>query len=496
MPPSPYKLETLNIDILQKSITVANHCEFGLVRIGNQLDLMILGGAEDVNSLGFEGKASDVGQMIALQCHLNHHNASAIRAVLAWLKPAPLGLKTSAGLGDRIGLATPGHVRAMQKTGGKIAPIFAQQSIREMARTSRTPDQVMDDATWGIFQENWQNGVGADADHLKTTDDIDVCLASGYTFFTIDPGNFVNNKAEKASLSELQELAQQLPKEIQIKENGLLNKKIHLDELHLDFNETILLKAMVKYGNAIWHVKNMYEHLLHSAGDRPFELEVSVDETDLPTSHAEHFYIASELKRLGVEWVSLAPRYVGRFEKGVDYIGDLAAFERDIKGHAIIAQHLGPYKLSLHSGSDKYSIYPLVMKYTQGLVHLKTAGTSYLEALHTIADVDKPLLKEIYLFARAHYETDRFSYHVSAELERAPLPESVWDWPALITQFDAREIFHVTFGSVLTQKNPDGSFLFNERLIKDLIKYPETYARHLESHFLRHLRPFFEESTD
>ena len=176
-------------------------------------------------------------------------------------KTCPARIKTSAGLGDRIGLATPGHVRAMQKTDGKIAPIFAQQSIREMARTSRTPDQVMDDATWGIFQENWQNGVGADADHLKTTDDIDVCLAAGYTFFTIDPGNFVNNEAETASGNALQESALKLPKEMQIKENGLLNKKIHLDELHLDFSETLLLKAMVKYGNAIWHVKNMYEYL-------------------------------------------------------------------------------------------------------------------------------------------------------------------------------------------------------------------------------------------
>ncbi|NTW44901.1 MAG: hypothetical protein HGB14_10850, partial [Anaerolineaceae bacterium] len=376
------------------------------------------------------------------------------------------------------------------KTGGKIAPIFAQQSIREMARTSRTPDQVMDDATWGIFQENWQNGVAADADHLKTTDDIDVCLATGYTFFTIDPGNFVNNEAETASGSVLQEIALKLPKEMQIKENGLMNKKIHLDELHLDFSETLLLKAMVKYGNAIWHVKNMYEHLLSSAGNRPFELEVSVDETDLPTSHAEHFYIACELKRLGVKWVSLAPRYVGRFEKGVDYIGDLAAFERDIKGHAIIARHVGPYKLSLHSGSDKYSIYPLVMKYTQGLVHLKTAGTSYMEALSTIAELDEMLIKDIYQFARKRYETDRTSYHVSALLEKAPLVEAVRDWPALIQQFDAREIFHVTFGSVLTTKRPDGSFLFFDRIIEILQMHPEAYAQHLETHFIRHLQPF------
>ena len=92
-------------------------------------------------------------------------------------------------------------------------------------------------------------------------------------------------------------------------------------------------------------------------GHPPFELEVSVDETETPTTHAEHVYIASELKRLGVDWVSLAPRFIGRFEKGVDYIGDLGAGR---PGRA--RRHrppLGPYKLSLHSGSDKFSVYPI-----------------------------------------------------------------------------------------------------------------------------------------
>ena len=150
------------------------------------------------------------------------------------------------------------------------------------------------------------------------------------------------------------------------------------------------------------------------------ELEVSVDETETPTSHAEHIYIASELKRLGVKWVSLAPRYVGRFEKGVDYIGSLAAFEADFAGHAAIARWFGPYKLSLHSGSDKFSIYPIAARLSRGLVHLKTAGTSYLEALRTIAHHDPAFFREIYTFARQRYETDRLSYHVSAELSECP----------------------------------------------------------------------------
>ena len=96
---------------------------------------------------------------------------------------SPIGLSPSFGFGDRLGLATPGHIVAVKGTG--LAPIFAQQSVRENARTGRTPQQVMDDATWGIFQEGWQAGVGADADHLKTPADIDACLAAGYSFFTI-----------------------------------------------------------------------------------------------------------------------------------------------------------------------------------------------------------------------------------------------------------------------------------------------------------------------
>ena len=112
--------------------------------------------------------------------------------------PRPLGTRTSAGLGDRLGLATPGHVRAVRAVGGfaAIAPIFPQQSIREMTRTGRSPIEVMDDATWGIFAEGWKDGTGADADHLKTTADIDACLAVGFSLFTIDPGEHVDSAAD------------------------------------------------------------------------------------------------------------------------------------------------------------------------------------------------------------------------------------------------------------------------------------------------------------
>ncbi len=274
------------------------------------------------------------------------------------------------------------------------------------------------------------------------------------------------------------------------KSSGLLGKTFIIEDLSITFDEPTLLKAAVKYGNAVAHVADMYQHLVQAAGTRPFEFEVSVDETEQPTSHAEHIYIASELNRLGVKWISLAPRYVGRFEKGVDYIGDLAAFETDFAGHAAIARHFGPYKLSLHSGSDKFSIYPIATRHTGGLVHLKTAGTSYLEALRTIAAVDPSFFREIYEFAPERYNTDRVSYHVSAELKRAPLPNSVSNWPALLDQFDAREILHVTFGSVLTDKTALGDWRFRTRFMDFLRANPEAYAANLEKHFVRHLTLF------
>ena len=483
-------LTTTNLKIISQSLTAHKEVEYALIDKLDKHQLAVLSSSKSSKTNDFVGERIEFGDQDLILANLTTHNAAALRSQLPWLQPGLIGLQTSAGMGDRMGIATPGHVRAVQNVGGNIAPIFAQQSMREMARTNRTPQQVMDDATWGIFQENWRGGVGADADHLKTPEDIDICLAAGFTFFTIDPGDHVDNRAETAGKNELNNLIEKLPKELQIKANGLLNKKYKIENLKIHFDEKTLLKAMAKYGKAVNHVSKMYHHLVNAAGKHPFELEVSVDETDIPTSHAEHIYIAHELKRMGVEWVSLAPRYIGSFEKGVDYIGDIDLFEKDLAGHAAIARHFGPYKLSLHSGSDKFSVYPAAMRQTQGLVHLKTAGTSYLEALRTIAEVQPDFLHEIYIFAREHYEEDRKSYHVSARLDHAPEPENVSDWPEVLNQFDAREILHVTYGTVLTQKSPDGTLVFFDRLINFLQAHPEAYASNLEKHFIRHLKPF------
>ncbi|MGD8894532.1 MAG: tagaturonate epimerase family protein [Acidobacteriota bacterium] len=492
------RIDGLDVELLPRSRTDEDGVEWALARAGEALQLVIHvrpGGEELLDD--FEGRAEGDARGTLLVGPTSPRNAAGLRRRLSWLTPRPLGTATSAGLGDRLGLATPGHVRAVRTAGAGLRPIFAQQSIREMSRTGRTPIDVMDDATWGVLGEGWREGLGADADHLKTPEDIDACLAAGFSFFTIDPGDHVDATADSADAEALRTMVAALPwPELEDTEGDLkarhLGRTVVVEGQQLRFDEVTLLRAAAKYGRAVAHVARMDRHLRRAAGTREVELEVSVDETETPTSPAEHYWVASELKRLGVEWVSLAPRFVGRFEKGVDYIGDLDELETDLAAHAAIARQLGPYKLSLHSGSDKFSVYPIAVRQTRGLVHLKTAGTSYLEALRTVAALDASLFREIYAFARERYETDRASYHVSAELGRAPGVDEVPEagLSSLLEQFDAREILHVTFGSVLTERADAGGFRFRDALLGLLTAHPEAYARNLETHFVRHLRPF------
>ena len=125
-------------------------------------------------------------------------------------------------------------------------------------------------------------------------------------------------------------------------------------------------------------------------------------------------------------------------------------------------------------------------------MHLKTAGTSYLEALRAVAQVSPALFRAVYTFARDRYAEDRASYHVSALLERAPDPAGLADadLAGLLDQFDARQVLHVTFGSVLTARTASGAAVFADDIMALLEAHPDVYAGCLERHFVRHLRPF------
>lgn len=446
----------------------------------NQKTLAVLG-----DSAGFSGETHSASG--ALLCPLSAENAAVLRQRLPWLNPVALGTQTSGGFGDRLGIATPGHAASVRGTG--IAAIFAQQSVRENSRTGRSPQNVVDDAMWGLFEVGWRDAWGADADHLKVPEVVDPFVAAGYSFFTIDPGDHVDNEAQTAGEDRLREKVNALPWDrlettYEAVRERFAGKTFQVSEgFALSYSEVDLLRALAKYGGAVAQTLLMARYITDKMGATAFDLEMSVDETDLPTGMHEHFYIASELQRLGVEWVSLAPRFVGHFEKGVDYIGDLDALEENLAQHSAIMRYFGGYKLSLHSGSDKFTVYPIAARHAQGLVHLKTAGTSYLEGLRVISKVDKPFYREILAFARERYETDRATYHVSGQLDKVLVADSLGDdelWDSL-DQFDTRQALHVTFGSVLDR--------WGQKLHDLLVEHETTYYEVLEAHFDKHLQP-------
>lgn len=413
---------------------------------------------------------------------------------------ATLGLEPSFGFGDRIGLATPGHVEAMRRVGvgAGIAPIFPQQSIREMARTGRSPAQVMADALGGMRQAGWSGRVGADADHLKTTDDVDATAAVGFTFFTIDPSDDVDAHADDYDEPTLRARFAALDGEVDWVDS-YRGKSVKLATgTEVRFDDAACLRAAVKYGRALNHALRLADHIarVQETAGRDYEIELSVDETDQPTTLAEHFIIADQCLKRGMKLISLAPRFVGEMEKGVDYKGDLAALERSLGDHAAIAGLLGPYKLSLHSGSDKLSMYAALARATRGRFHVKTAGTSYLEALRVVARHDAALFRRIVEFARGRYDVDRATYHVSATLQSAPPPAESTETSELERTYletwaevprgigftkPGRQILHCTFGSTLTDP------ALGAAVRETLVQHPETYAEVLADHFERHL---------
>jgi hypothetical protein len=408
--------------------------------------------------------------------------------------PTVLGLKKSFGFGDRLGLATPGHVTAVAKT--DFVPIFAQQSVREMERTQRTPTDVLEAAQKHLAKLGWTGLWGADADHHKTEADVKRSAAAGFTFFTIDPSAFVVNDADRMNEVQLSAVVQQQFN------NGVwdsaawdhlyLGKTFDVGALSLNFTREQLWRAAVKYARAIHHAARVAIAIKESCAHRAFEIEVSVDETDSITSPLDHLFVGLELKRRNVpNVVSLAPRFIGEFEKGIDYRGDFKKFEQQLAEHVAVARFCGPYKISVHSGSDKFSIYPIIGRVCGDLLHLKTAGTSYLEALRVVARKNPELFAEICAFCRGRFDADRKSYHISttqAEIDALrPFSRGAADEALYLDERVGRQLLHVTFGSVLIQGVDSKGRKFKHGIIEALEKNPDLHLEVLERHFDRHL---------
>lgn len=357
-------------------------------------------------------------------------------------------------------------------------PVLAQQSIREMERAGRNPQEVMDDATWAVLETDHRAGWGCDADHVKTTGEIDSCIEAGFIGFTLDPGQYVNDEAETADADWLSEQLAVFPWDL-LKSSPDAHRTFYV--ANHGFSEAEYQRSAVKYGLALAHVARLNAHLAERLGHSDFDLEVSVDETDTATTPQQHRFIALELGRLGIDFIGLAPRFVGHFYKGVDYVGDLGAFDDDYAAHAQIARELGPYKLSMHSGSDKLSIYPILNDHTPRYVHVKTSGTSWLEALRIIAAYQPSLFRQILALSKDGYPENRRSYHLDGKLENIPHVDDE-ALPTLLDDYDARQILHVAFGPALENFYDPIYSLLNERI--------EDYWDGLRIHFDKHLTPF------
>ncbi|UCF10785.1 MAG: hypothetical protein JSW65_03660 [Candidatus Bipolaricaulota bacterium] len=455
------------------SVPASDGSRFALVRDAERGTWLLASGSVEE----FHGAACP-GEEAAKLCPMTPANAFALAGRFPWLAARRLPQDAmSFGFGDRLGLATPGHIRAVQETG--IFPVLAQQSVRENARTGRSFADVLADAIFAAFREGFSSGFGADADHLKEISDALEAARVGYTFFTCDPGDHVVSVAEMRE-DEVRSRFAALRESSDLARRHAAGIYAIGDDSGLCVTEDELRRAAVKYGPAIEHAAVMY-HALRDALPEGLDYEVSVDETDEPTFPAEHLFIALELRRRDVEFVSLAPRFVGAMEKGVDWRGDMQRFRTDLARHAHIAAAVGGYRLSLHSGSDKFSLYPELAQATEGRVHVKTAGTSYLVALEIVSKRRPTLFREIVAHSLRAFAEEQATYHISVRPEKVPPLDALEDndLPQLVESHDSRQLLHVTYGSVL--RGPLGDDL-RATLGENEEEHFEMLAKHMRRH--------------
>ncbi|MEX2396872.1 MAG: tagaturonate epimerase family protein, partial [Balneolales bacterium] len=189
-----YRFQENNSDyeVISSSIYEDDFITWSLVKKGLAKKLLIAAPSQEKLPSQFEGQNTLFNGNAFLLCEMNHQNADALRQALPYTKAVLVGKANSFGFGDRLGNAGPAHLRSLENSG--FIPILAQQSIRELDRTRRTASEVMDQATWAVFQEGYTTGYGSDADHLKTKEDIDRVMVAGYTMHTIDPSDYVDNR--------------------------------------------------------------------------------------------------------------------------------------------------------------------------------------------------------------------------------------------------------------------------------------------------------------
>ena len=443
--------------------------------------LLLLAPTRNRFPAGFEGEIVEYADGAAMKAPLSAANAAALRKAFPWCAPVSLRkCRSTVGCGDRLGLASRGHIRAARKF--EVAPVLAQQSMRELFMTGRTFQNVVDDAVFMVFESDYRDGFGADGDHLKTIPDIDTALAVGMPMITLDLSEVMNAAAGDWNAAEVDAAF--------AKFDAAYRDRIlaeYADQTFVVGGSEVAIDALtarrcaVMYTAALDFALKVHDHIKSIRGNE-FDLEISIDETSSPTLPSHHLFIARELRRRNIEFSSLAPRFIGDFQKAIDYIGDLAEFDRQFKVHAEIAQAYGNYKVSVHSGSDKFAVYPTIGRETRGYLHLKTAGTSWLVAVAVIAEHDPELYRAMHKCALENFNAMLKLYHITADITKIPALETLSDaeLPKLMEMPEARQLLHITYGPILTGA-------LRDRFFRAMHRFEDEYTAAVERHFDKHL---------
>ena len=333
--------------------------------------------------------------------------------------------KYSVGIGDRFGREGVAQLSAFQKAealGVEITPVW-NKSNREHQIIGTAPESVRAEADQAVQALDWRGAYYVDADHigLKTVDGF----IAASDFFTLDVADWIGRPAAAPALDAF------------VGKYEEYARRLKLPGLSCAANlEPQQLRAIAqKYLAAVEEAARIYQHIERRKGRGTFITEVSMDETDRPQTPLELLFILAALADAGVPLQTIAPRFSGRFNKGVDYAGDLACFAREFNDDlAVIAFAVaefglpGDLKLSIHSGSDKFSIYEPIrkalLKHDAGL-HLKTAGTTWLEEVIGLASAGGSgleIVKEIYAAVFGRFDELCGPYAAVIDIDRAKLP--------------------------------------------------------------------------
>jgi len=341
--------------------------------------------------------------------------------------------KYSFGIGDRFARQGKAQLEALIKAKGQgtsIVPVW-NKSFREHNIIHTQPGTVRVEADAAVKALGWKDSYYVDADHIgmKTVD----LFLDASDFYTLDVADFSGKSADDASIKAF------------VQANRKFVGKLAIPGIDkpLEITETLIEGAARKYLLAIQEAGKIYRHVESKKGKGNFITEVSIDETDLPQIPVEMLFILSAIAKEGIPAQTVAPKFTGRFNKGVDYVGDVKQFEKEFNDDlCVIAFAVKEFglpsnlKLSVHSGSDKFSIYePIkraIKKHDTGL-HLKTAGTTWLEELIGLACAEGEGLKiskEVYRKAFGRYDElcGPYASVIDIDKKKLPSPDDVDKW--------------------------------------------------------------------